>query len=49
MVVIVKVVVAMVEVMVVMVKLFREGREGVKKTRRHGAIYTIANQSSTRT
>ena len=30
-------------------ELFREGREGVKKSRRHGAIHTIANQSSTRT
>ena len=31
------------------VKLFREGREGMKKSRKHGAIHTIANQSSTRT
>ena len=30
-------------------ELFREGREGVEKSRRHGAIHIIANQSSTRT
>ena len=28
-------------------ELFRGGREGVKKSRRHGAIHTIDNQPST--